>query len=187
MLCAFYSSRIAVRTRPLLLRHAVPPARLLRQPVRTSAQLCQRLPPASLPNTYKVWCRAMRVNANATSYIIYILELPHILKVHPVFHVSKLKAYNDGRFHFPFRHEHIRNRQKPAFYQDGEPHYIAEAIVKHRRRGNTVEFLVKWQGFELHENEWGRAENLRHLDVFQEYIRSHPDLASRPCFRRPSG
>ena len=72
MLCAFHSSRIAVRTRPLLLRHAVPSARLLRQPVRTSAQLCQRLPPASLPNTYKVWCRAMRVNANAASYIIYI-------------------------------------------------------------------------------------------------------------------
>jgi hypothetical protein len=119
--------------------------------------------------------------------VTYELELPHILKVHPVFHVSKLKAYNDGSVHFPFRHEHIRNRQKPAFYQDGEPHYIAEAIVKHRRRGNTVEFLVKWQGFELHENEWGRAENLRHLDVFQEYIRSHPDLASRPCFRRPSG
>ena len=70
--CAVHSPRIAVRTRPLLLRHAVPSARILCQPVRTSAQLCQRLPPAALPDAYKIWCRAMRVNASAASYIIYI-------------------------------------------------------------------------------------------------------------------
>ena len=71
MLCAIYSSRIAVRPRLLLLRHAVPSARLLRQPVQTSAPLCQSLPPAALTVACKVWFTAMRADANAASYIVY--------------------------------------------------------------------------------------------------------------------
>jgi hypothetical protein len=64
MLCVLHSTRIAVCTCPLLLRHTVPSTRLLRQPMRTSAQLCQRLPPAALPDACKVWFRALRFNAN---------------------------------------------------------------------------------------------------------------------------
>jgi hypothetical protein len=36
-----------------------------------SAQLCQSLPPAALTDACKVWFTAMRVTANAASYIVY--------------------------------------------------------------------------------------------------------------------
>ena len=59
--------------------------------------------------------------------------------------------------------------------------YIVEYIVAHRGRGNTskttsMEYLVRWLGYPPEEDTWLKYAEVRQLDVFQDYLRAHPEL-----------
>ena len=68
------------------------------------------------------------------------LELPSVLtRVHPVFHVSKLRPY--------YRNGHDKPPPLPE-YIDGEPHYQVSHIVSHKldSRGRVKSYRVAWEG-----------------------------------------
>ena len=72
-----------------------------------------------------------------------------VIKIHPVFHVSLLKAYrSDGRVQPP----------PPPVEIEGEPAYLVEQILYHRDvkrgRGSKREYLVKWLGYGVEHNTW---------------------------------
>ena len=77
--------------------------------------------------------------------VAYRLELPPVLKIHNVFHVSLLKRYKPG------------GRKAPPplpTLVDGVPEYEVESITKHRRRGKTMRYRVKWLGYGDEHNSW---------------------------------
>ena len=78
------------------------------------------------------------------SPVTYKLQLPANLSIHPVFHVSLLKAYQDNPQEFE---ERIRRSPAPILTSDDQEEFEVEKILDkrtHRRgKGSTVEYLIK--------------------------------------------
>lgn len=101
------------------------------------------------------------------SPVVYELNLPKNLRIHPVFHVSRLKEYRSTT-DFP----HRSTKPPPPEVKDGHDEYEVERIVDKRRRWNRVEYLVKWKGYGDHDNSWVLA---RDLDNAREAIQDYED------------
>ena len=86
------------------------------------------------------------------SRVAYRLELPDQWRIHPVFHSSLLKPWNQSTWSCPVE------APQPEFEVDDGPVYNVERILRWRsvRRGRrrVREFLVTWEGFPLDEAEW---------------------------------
>jgi hypothetical protein len=95
--------------------------------------------------------------------VAYELELPPSMKIHPVFHVSKLRKNKDGSENFPGRE--IPDRPPPVVAENGKEEYEVKQIVNKRirRRGKkeVEEYLVLWKGYPDHERTWQNAEDLK--------------------------
>lgn len=118
------------------------------------------------------------------SDVVYELELPDTMRrIHPVFHISKLKKYNNADQQFPIRTIHQQNniRPLPEILNDtGEEAWEVEKILNKRTRkiGRRiqVEYLVKWVGYPQHEASWEPVMNLRNapdvVDTFERELES---------------
>ena len=85
----------------------------------------------------------------------YRLDLPDSMnRIHPVFHVSKLKPYKASS----------RVQPPPIPVEiEGELEYEVERILDKRtskrgRRKESVEYLVKWLGYGHEHNSWETAK-----------------------------
>jgi chromodomain-containing protein/p58 integrase-like protein len=94
------------------------------------------------------------------SPVNYRLELPHTLKIHPVFHVSLLRKYVENYSKFPGRSV----RPPPPVQVDDHKEYEVEKILDQRERvrgrGRQVEYLVKWKGYPEYDASWEPVSNL---------------------------
>lgn len=95
----------------------------------------------------------------------YHLKLPATWRVHPVFHVSKLVPYHRG--------DHTRSEPPPPDLIDGEPEQEVEDILDDRVRRGKKQFLVKWKGFPMEENEWLTEEDLIHAKQLLNKYKTH--------------
>jgi hypothetical protein len=69
--------------------------------------------------------------------VTYQLKLPTIWKIHNVFHAVLLKPYIETEVHG-------ENFSRPIpDILDGEEVYNVETILKHRRRGQSYQYLIK--------------------------------------------
>lgn len=116
------------------------------------------------------------------SDVVYELNLPSNFRVHPVFHVSKLKKFIQYDNQFPIRTlANSNNNSRPlpdAFTSNGEPQYEVERILNKRSikvGGRTViQYLVKWFGYPVHESTWEPMQNLRAArEAIQQYENTH--------------
>ena len=108
------------------------------------------------------------------SPVSYKLELPHDLRIHPVFHVSLLRPYQD-----PTSIEHRPNPTPPppAVTINDHIEYEVEYILDHRTRHRHKEYLVKWTGYPEHDATWEPEPNLQNSkDAIQEYLASRTML-----------
>jgi hypothetical protein len=105
----------------------------------------------------------------AVGAVAYELDLPSELKIHPVFHVSKLKVAKESEVgQFPARDEKAISDHRPAaefVNENGEELWEVEAILKKRmvsrgRNRRREEYLVKWRGYPAYEATWEPASNL---------------------------
>ena len=103
------------------------------------------------------------------SDVAYQLDLPAHFKIHPVIHVSHLKANADGSQDFPHRPEY-QAPPPPIIHgnvdgADEEEYFQIEQFRNHRFRGKgrnrSVSFLVKWIGYDESENIWRSEAALR--------------------------
>ena len=74
--------------------------------------------------------------------------------IHNAFHVSLLKPYYKDSF------DRDEPPPPPIQFDDGHQEYEVEKILRHRRKRNTLQYLVKWVGYPDHENSWIPKENL---------------------------
>jgi hypothetical protein len=100
--------------------------------------------------------------------VTFQLKLPDRWKIHPVFHAGLLTPFVENETHGP-------NFLRPhAELVEGEEEYLVEAIVGHRRRGRTIEYLIKWEGYPTSENSWEPKKNLTHSkELLNAYNRRH--------------
>ena len=100
------------------------------------------------------------------SPVAYTLELPSNWRIHPTFHVEKLKKFE--------RSEEFQRTvlSPPATLEvDGQQEFEVEAIIRHRGTGTRRRYLVAWKGYELHEATWEPEVNLSNCqDLLAEYL-----------------
>jgi len=122
----------------------------------------------------------------AVGAVAYELDLPQELRIHPVFHVSKLKVAKESEVgRFPARDATSKSDHRPPpefINEDGEEVWEVESILKKRiikcGRGNKrrIEYLVQWRGYPAYEATWEPARNLsnasRMVDEFEKRSRS---------------
>ena len=84
--------------------------------------------------------------------VAYRLRLPATLQVHPVFHVSLLRAYHASG-------EHRRTLPPDPILVAGAPEHVVARVLSHRCRG--LQYLVEWEGYDVADATW---EPERHLE-----------------------
>ena len=94
----------------------------------------------------------------------YRLNFPAPMKIHNVFHVSKLRRYHhDGRVQPPPIPVNI----------DGELQYEVEKVLGHRevKRGkkSRIEYLVRWKGYDIEYDEYVPEENFNSKEPIRKY------------------
>ena len=105
------------------------------------------------------YCGPMKI-LEVISPCVYKLELPPSLKIHPIFHVSKLRPYHEDHGQFA-RPECVR---PPPMMVGGQAEFEVERIIDKRIRRigrlDRPEYLVKWKGYDNYENTWEPIANL---------------------------
>ncbi|CAI7733187.1 unnamed protein product [Closterium sp. NIES-53] len=89
------------------------------------------------------------------SPVTYRLQLPSYMKIHPVFHVQRLR---------PFRapsHDRPAARQLPPMFEGSPGLFEVASIAAHRDTPHGREFLVHWKDQPASEDSW---EPESHLD-----------------------
>jgi Chromo (CHRromatin Organisation MOdifier) domain len=80
--------------------------------------------------------------------VTYRLKLLTTWRVHNVFHAVLLKPYIKTEVHG-------ENFPRPILdILDGEEVYNVETILKHRKRGQSYQYLIKWKGYPISKALW---------------------------------
>ena len=112
--------------------------------------------------------------------VAYKLELPDSMRIHPVFHVSRLKTYTDPSSFSPLRAPD--NRPPPVTVDDVEEYEI-EKIVDHRLRHGQRQYLVHWLGYDATDDTWLSADALTHApELVDDYEDELPLNERYPSF-----
>ena len=93
------------------------------------------------------------------------------MRIHDVFHVSRLLPYRETR-------EHGENFPRPPpDLIEGEEEYEVESIQNSRFFRRQLQYLVKWKGYPDSDNEWIAASDAHADDLLTLYHTEHPDAA----------
>ena len=82
------------------------------------------------------------------------LELPAMLRIHPVVNVRRLVKYREQA-------EEQKKIPPPPVEVASEKEYEVEEILDRQERRVNMKYLVKWKGYTAEENTWERLENLK--------------------------
>ncbi|KAG8713777.1 hypothetical protein FRC09_018344 [Ceratobasidium sp. 395] len=102
------------------------------------------------------------------------LKLPHTMKVHPVFHVSKVLLKQDD----PYQREPVP--LPPVITPEGEEEFEVENVLNSKKVRGVVKYLIKWKGYGPADNTWEPLDiwydanrelrdGLPHLPFLDEY------------------
>jgi hypothetical protein len=99
----------------------------------------------------------------------YTLDLTGISNIHPTFHISRLKSFqeNDSEL-FPSRKF---EEPGPICTDEGRWEHVVEKIMDERVRGRGKQYLVRWVGFGPEHDEWiprSRLLDNEALDLWEE-------------------
>ncbi|SGY15944.1 BQ5605_C012g06709 [Microbotryum silenes-dioicae] len=86
--------------------------------------------------------------------VAYELDLPLMMRIHPVFHVSLLK---------PYRPNTLPSRQQPVLPPpnliDGQEAFVVERILNSRVCHGSLQYFIDWTGYGPQDREWVDTSN----------------------------
>jgi len=95
------------------------------------------------------------------------LELPKMVRIHPVVNVSRIRRYK----------EQVQGQKKqPALLViiEEEEEYEVEKVINKRKRYGKWEYLVRWKGYMAKEDLWKKETNLKNArEVIEEYEKEY--------------
>ena len=104
--------------------------------------------------------------------VSYKLDLPQSYRakrVHPTFYAGLLSPANLDN-----PHRDPAPLPPPPDIVEGEEHYEIEYILRSRRMGRGVQYLIKWKGYE--DTTWESSNNLVNAnDTLQDFFDKHPN------------
>lgn len=100
------------------------------------------------------------------------LRLPASMRVHPTFHISRVKPVVESDLSPPVEDP------PPVQIVDGAPAYTVREILDVRRRGRGFQYLVDWKGYGPEECSWIPRRHILDRDLLRTFYREHPD---KPC------
>ena len=111
------------------------------------------------------------------SPLVYKLSLPPSLKlVHPVFHISRLRLWNDD----VLDHARVMTEAHAGRFADlAKGEFVVDSILKakvapHRRYpiGDALQFKVRWLGYDTTEDTWEPYVLLKKVEQLDEFMAS---------------
>ncbi|XP_034146547.1 chromo domain-containing protein cec-1-like [Esox lucius] len=96
--------------------------------------------------------------------------LPRSMRVHPTFHVSKVKPVKESVL-VP-----ASPPPPPPRLVDGGPVYTVRRLLAVRKRGRGRQFLVDWEGYGPEERSWVSASSILDPSLIQDFYRLHPGV-----------
>jgi hypothetical protein len=105
----------------------------------------------------------------------YRLALPTSLRVHPVFHVSRLRRFEPDTIEGRPR----STQPPPVTLDDGTEEYEVEKVIASRWFRRKLQYLVKWKGWSVSHNTWEPAANVEHATKLVEEFHRHEPTAVR--------
>jgi len=99
------------------------------------------------------------------SPLVYKLDLPKSMSIHPVFHVSLLKPYHEDPINL------APVPPPPVIASDNEEEYeVDQILAKKVGRANKVYYLVRYKGYGPEEDEYLPLSHLKHCkDLIAEF------------------
>ena len=91
------------------------------------------------------------------SWSAYLLKLPSSFgQTHPVFLVTLLRPYNADTIT-----KHVQSDPPPPVVHDGVKEYEVEWILDSQVFRCRLEYLVRWKGYGIEEDQWRLAEDVK--------------------------
>ena len=104
---------------------------------------------------------------------------PPLRRIHPVFHVSRLKPFVTSTLQPPTK------KPPPPRLIDGGLVHTVRRLLKVRTQGRGRQFLVQWEGYGPEENSWVAERNILDPKLVKDFFRDNPSMDTRGARCRP--